>query len=176
MVDFLNLIRHLSPKIAIEWPAHCIYWKFDRVEKFCGKHQLIRVTFDGCMVGIVNKDGESIKKPWAIQTDCDSIVTAFDGLSCDGSHNHVQGRGHDLKETESYSFQMTDIIHRAFIAATSSKPELTTSTALCAVSLSTSSTMHGLLPSLSTSRGRGGRLLRCCGGCWYSTRGTGVHC
>ena len=93
------------------------------------------------MVGIVNKDGESIKKPWAIQTDCDSIVTAFDGLSCDGSHNHVQGRGHDLKETESYSFQMTDMIHRAFIAATSSKPELTTSTALCAVSLSTSSTM-----------------------------------
>ena len=34
MVDFLNLIRHLNPKIAIEWPAHCIYWKFDRVEKF----------------------------------------------------------------------------------------------------------------------------------------------
>ena len=34
---------------------------------------------------------------------------------------------------------MTDMIHRAFIAATSSKPELTTSTALCAVSLSTSS-------------------------------------
>ena len=37
------------------------------------------------------KEGEPIKKPWAIQTDCDSIVTAFDGLSCDGSHNHVQG-------------------------------------------------------------------------------------
>ena len=55
--------------------------------------------------------------------------------------NHVQGRGHDLKETESYSFQMTDMIHRAFIAATSSKPEPTTSIALCAVSLSTSSTM-----------------------------------
>jgi len=55
MVDFLNLIRHLSPKIAIEWPAHCIYWKFDRVEKFCAKRQLIRVAFDGCMVGIVNK-------------------------------------------------------------------------------------------------------------------------
>ena len=91
------------------------------------------------MVGIVNKEGEPIKKPWAIQTDCDSIVTAFDGLSCDGSHNHVQGRGHDLKETESYSFQMTDMIHQTFIAATSSKLKLTTSIALCAVSLSTSS-------------------------------------
>ena len=141
MVDFLNLIRHLNPKIAIEWPAHCIYWKFDRVEKFCGKHQLIRVTFDGCMVGIVDKEGVPIKKPWAIQTDCDSIVVAFDGLSCDGSHTHVQGRGNDLKETESYSFQMTDLIHQAFIAATSSKPKSTTTTALCAVSFSTASTM-----------------------------------
>ena len=141
MVDFLNLIRHLSPKIAIEWPAHCVYWKFERVEKFCDKHQLIPVSFDGCMVGIVNKEGVSIKKPWAIKTDCDSIVSAFDGLSCDGSHDHVQGRGHDLKEAETYSFQMTDLIHRAFIAATSSKPKSTTSTALCAVSHSTSSTM-----------------------------------
>ena len=140
MVGFLNLIRHLSPKIAIEWPAHCVYWKFERVEKFCDKHQLIQVSFDGCMVGIVNKEGVSIKKPWAIKTDCDAIVTAFDGLSCDGSHDHVQGRGHDLKETESYSFQMTDMIHQAFIAATSSKPKSTTSTALCAVSLSKSST------------------------------------
>ena len=153
MVDFLNLIRHLSPKIAIEWPAHCIYWKFDRVEKFCGKHQLIRVTFDGCMVGIVNKEGEPIKKPWAIQTDCDSIVTAFDGLSCDGSHNHVQGRGHDLKETESYSFQMTDMIHQAFIAATSSKLKLTTSTALCACFAFYIIIYNGLLPTISTSRG-----------------------
>ena len=63
------------------------------------------------------------------------------GLSCDGSHTHVQGRGHDLKETETYSFQMTDMIHRAFIAATSSKLKSTTTTALCAVSLSTASTM-----------------------------------
>ena len=59
--------------------------------------QLIRVTFDGCMVGIVDKEGVPIKKPWAIQTDCDSIVTAFGGLSCDGSHTHVQGRGNDLE-------------------------------------------------------------------------------
>ena len=93
------------------------------------------------MVGIVDKEGVLIRKPWAIQSDCDSIVIAFDGLSCDGSHTHVQGRGNDRKETESYSFQMTDLIHQAFIAATSSKPKSTSSTALCAVSLSTASTM-----------------------------------
>ena len=70
------------------------------------------------MVGIVDKEGVPIKKPWAIQTDCDSIVVAFDGLSCDGSHTHVQGRGTDLKETESYSFQMTGLIHQASLQRT----------------------------------------------------------
>ena len=140
MVDFLNLIRHFNPMIAIEWPAHCVYWKFERVEKFCIKHQLVPVAFDGCMVGIVNKEGISIKKPWSIKTDCHSIVSAFDGLSCDGNHDHVQGRGSDLKETETYSFQMTDMIHQAFIAATSSKTRSTTSTALCVLSQSKSST------------------------------------
>ena len=52
-VDFMNLIRHLSPKIAIdEWPAHCVDWKFESVEKLYSKHQLMRISFDGCMVGI----------------------------------------------------------------------------------------------------------------------------
>ena len=130
MVDFMNLIRHLKPLIAIEWPAHCVYWKFDRVEKFCKKHQLVKYCFDGCMVGIVDKDGNPIKKPWAIHTDCHELGKAFDGLVCDGSHNHVQGRGTDLKETEGYSFHMTDMIHSAYRAAACSN-NLTI--ALCAL-------------------------------------------
>ena len=108
MVDFNNLVRDLTPKIAIEWPARCIYWKFDRVETSCDKHHLMRVAFDGCMVGIVDKEGTPIKKPWAIHTDCDTAVAEFDGLTCDGNHTHVQGRGNGLKEKESYSYRMTD--------------------------------------------------------------------
>ena len=34
MIVFMNLIRHLNPMIAIVWPAHCAYWKFNRVDKF----------------------------------------------------------------------------------------------------------------------------------------------
>lgn len=64
IVEFLNLIRHLSPKIAIdEWPAHCVDWKFESVEKLYSKHQLMRISFDGCMAGIVDRDGTPIKKP-----------------------------------------------------------------------------------------------------------------
>ena len=109
MIDFMNLIRHLNPMIAIEWPAHCVYWKFNRVEKLCEKHQLGRIKFDGCMVGIVDKDDNPIKKPWAILTDCHEIGKAFGGLFCDWSHHHLQGRGVDLQETEGYSFQIIQL-------------------------------------------------------------------
>ena len=129
MVDFTNLIRHLTPKIA-----HCVYRKFERVEKICEKHQFMRAPFDGCMVGFVDKDGTPMKKPWAIHTDCDQIWAAFEGLTCDGNHAHVQGRGKDLKETEGCSYRMTDLIHQAFIAASSSKTR--TSSALCALTIS----------------------------------------
>ena len=31
---------------------------------------------------------------------------------CDGTHEHGQSRGHSLKDAESYSYHMTDAIHR----------------------------------------------------------------
>ena len=46
-----------------------------------------------------------------------ALIVVRYGLLCDGNHTHVQGRGHDLKEAEGYSYRMTDLIHRAFHAA-----------------------------------------------------------
>ena len=127
MVDFVNIIRHLSPIIAIEWPSNCVYWKFERVMKFCQKHQLKEVTFDGCMIGIKDHNDIAIKKPWKILTTCDDIIRMFSELKCDNQHEHVQGRGEDLKNTEQYSYDMTDRIHSAFVSAcgsTSSHPTI----------------------------------------------------
>ena len=39
---------------------------------------------------------------------------------CDESHDHVQGRGKPLKETESYSYLFTDSVHKAFDRAAQS--------------------------------------------------------
>ena len=125
MVDFVNIIRHLSPIIAIEWPSNCVYWKFERVMKFCQKHKLKEVTFDGCMIGIKDHNNVAIKKPWKIMTSCDDIIRMFSELKCDNQHEHVQGRGEDLKNTEQYSYDMTGRIHSAFVSAcgsTSSHP------------------------------------------------------
>ena len=66
MAEFLNSIRTLQPFVALEWPSGCLYWKYDRVRKFLGKYNLELVKFDGCRLGIVNKEGIPMKKPWTV--------------------------------------------------------------------------------------------------------------
>ena len=104
--------------IAIEWPRNCRYWKLKKVAQFMNSRQLIAYHFHGCMVGMMNKDGIPIKKPWTVATDMISLGCELSKFQCDHSHEHVQGRGKDLKATEKYSFRMTDRIHSAFRSAT----------------------------------------------------------
>ena len=114
LVDLVNSLRSASPYIAIEWPKGCVYWKLDHVVAFCQRHATEQVTFDGCMVGVVDVHGVSIRKPWKICTNLPSLIESFESLQCDGNHEHAEGRGESLKRTESYTFRMTDMVHRAF--------------------------------------------------------------
>ena len=114
LVDLVNSLRSASPYIAIEWPKGCVYWKLDHVVAFCQRHAMEQVTFDGCMIGVVDVHGVSIRKPWKICTNLPSLIESFESLQCDGNHEHAEGRGESLKRTESYTFRMTDMIHRAF--------------------------------------------------------------
>ena len=73
MSEFVNSIRHLQPFIALEWPSGCVYWKYDRVIRFLNRYNLEAVKFDGCRLGVVNKDGTLMKKPWTIASNCGEI-------------------------------------------------------------------------------------------------------
>ena len=74
-----------------------------------------QVTFDGCMVGVVDVHGVPIRKPWKINTNLEPVIKSFNSKQRDESHEHAEGRGESLKRTETYyTFQMTDMIHRAF--------------------------------------------------------------
>ena len=83
--------------------------------KFFKEIGLQFVAFDGCMLGmhsIVND--MHIKKPWAMATNCASLIEEFQNLRCDKSHDHTPCAGRDTKATESYTFPMTQRIHKAF--------------------------------------------------------------
>ena len=68
-------------KIAIEWPSQCSYWKDRRVVAFSRKHGLDKVSFHGCMFGLVSVaigvEGTPIKKPWTVMTNCDCFDICF---------------------------------------------------------------------------------------------------
>ena len=66
------------------------------------------------MIGVKNKDDIPIKKPRAIAIDLQTLGIELSCYQCDNSHEHVQGRGQDLKATERYTFVMTDLIHSVF--------------------------------------------------------------
>ena len=66
------------------------------------------------MLGTVDTDGTPIKKPWTVATSMHEIGMELSKYQCDGSHDHVQGRGKSLKATESYTFEFTDCVHNSF--------------------------------------------------------------
>eukprot|EP00435_Cladocopium_sp_Y103_P069367 s912_g33.t1 len=127
--------------IAIEWPQNCRYWRFPRVMKFMEEHSLKSYNFHGCMLGITDDEGTPIKKPWTVATSIDEIGNALFVYQCDGNHNHVQGRGSALRETESYSFTLTDTVHRSFRRAAESARNFLC--AICLPSLRLVGTMAG---------------------------------
>ena len=65
-----------------------------------------------------NKDNLPIKKPSTIATDMQTLGIELSRYICDHSHDHVQGRGKDLKATERYKYVMTDLVHSVFRVAT----------------------------------------------------------
>ena len=77
------------------------------------------VKFDGCAVGVKTSDGVPMKKPWTIKTNMHCLHNYFDGRVCSCTVQHAEGRGRNLKNTESYTFIMTDLIHKAFAYAVS---------------------------------------------------------
>ena len=116
---FIQLLTR-SFDVAIEWLQNCRCWKFPRIIKFINEFSLKRYDFHGCMLGTKDHEGNYIKKPWTVATTLDEIGLELSQYQCDESHDHVQGRGKPLKETESYSYLFTDSVHKAFDRAAKS--------------------------------------------------------
>ena len=119
--SFIELLKSETYWLAIEWPRKCRYWKFTRVANLCIEHGLTWCHFDGCAVGITNRDGIAIRKPWTVATNLDTLGRNLSKYQCTRDPEHVAGRGSSLKQTESYTYMMTDCVHRSFCEAASSQ-------------------------------------------------------
>ena len=110
MLDFIIMIDR-EFEIAMEWPTGCRYWKSPKVKKFLEEYQMEKYNFHGCMLGTCSRDGIPIKKPWTVATTIPELGSSLMKYQCDGSHEHAEGRGVDLKLTELYTWKFVDEVH-----------------------------------------------------------------
>ena len=121
--DFTKLFKSLQKviheidgphfSIAFELSKNCKYWKWPMVQSFLKKQELKLYPFHGCQFGVVDSNGNPMKKGWTIATNMDELSSLSEYV-CDGSHTHGQSRGEALKLAENYTFTLTDFIHECF--------------------------------------------------------------
>ena len=100
MRETISSLEKEEVRVAMELPSRCSYWKSKDVETFCNKHDLTHHKFDGCAMGLTNRDGLPMLKTWNIATNIDEFEV-LENYKCDGEHEHAQSRGDDLKRAES---------------------------------------------------------------------------
>ena len=108
-VDLSCGLDRIGAQYAIEWPKNCVYWSWDRIRKWLESHELSKVTFDGCRLGLKDSHGTPVKKPWRIATSCKVIVKAFKNKTCRGGHSHAKC----LQESEDYTPKFALLVHQA---------------------------------------------------------------
>ena len=100
--------------VTFEWPRPCSGWKRPDVVAFFEKHpQFMTVGFEGCTVGLTDRNGYPIKKPWKLKTTSSRIVEAFQDMRCRCQQPHSRCEGAETTRSAMYPPQMTNLIAQA---------------------------------------------------------------
>ena len=100
--------------VTFEWPRPCSGWKRPDVVAFFEKHpQFMTVGFEGCTVGLIDRNGYPIKKPWKLKTTSSRIVEAFQDMRCRCQQPHSRCEGAETTRSAMYPPQMTNLIAQA---------------------------------------------------------------
>ncbi len=111
--DLCSRLSYVNPILLFELSTMCEYWRWKRVQAFLRKYGMDKYKFDGCQVGTSDRRGNLIRKQWTLASNL-VAYSVFTTLKCDGSHQHGESRGSDLKNAENYTYKMTDMIHKIF--------------------------------------------------------------
>ena len=108
-----RVLNHGST-VTFEWPRPCSGWKRPDVVAFFEKHpQFMTVGFEGCTVGLTDRNGYPIKKPWKLKTTSSRIVEAFQDMRCRCQQPHSRCEGAETTRSAMYPPQMTNLIAQA---------------------------------------------------------------
>ena len=110
--------------LAIEWPTSCSYWSWPCVQDLVRVHGLVKINIHGCALGLVDKEGKPIKKPWTIATNHPGLIKVFSSHRYRCKHHpnqHGKCEGKTATGSAGYTRTMVRQIHKAHNRWTSNK-------------------------------------------------------
>jgi hypothetical protein len=99
--------------IAFEWPTGVEGWALPQLVAIINRHQLIKVHFHGCMLGLVTPEGVPMRKAWTVATNCSELRATLAAARCDGKHPHHKIEGKLTELSGFYPEPMAVAIHQA---------------------------------------------------------------
>ena len=118
MGAFIKVAREVlagGGEIAFEWPRYSTGWHEKLTQRWMNEFKTQTVVLDGCSQDLRSiKTGELIKKPWRLETTCESLASAFQNCLCTGDHIHTPCEGSETKRTGFYPMKMAKRIVQAF--------------------------------------------------------------
>ena len=71
---FAELVVKRRGLIMFEWPAYALLWREPVVVSMCDGLKLQRVLFHGCALGLKDKEGTPVMKPWRLATSNSAVI------------------------------------------------------------------------------------------------------
>ena len=119
IANFVIVAREIVSRggdVSFEWPTGCELWKEPAVESMKAEFSMNVVNVHGCAMGLTDRDGSPVKKPWSIATTSPSMVHRLESKVCPGPDHHpvhTPCAGQITKMTEGYTDVMAEIVHAA---------------------------------------------------------------
>ena len=101
--------------VVFEWPRGASGWRLPELLQFIQDKNLVMVDFDGCAVGLVDKDGHPHLKRWRVVTNNNRFANTLGQHKCQHSNDfkHSPIEGSRTEKTAYYPRKMCELVINA---------------------------------------------------------------
>eukprot|EP00972_Heterocapsa_arctica_P024311 3586333-Heterocapsa_arctica.AAC.1 len=96
IVTFIRLAKAVLARggsVSFEWPRYCDCWRQPAVRKMVTELGLSFVDIDGCSVGVQDKHGKAIIKPWRFAVSSPHLAQVLQDRRRSRDHEHAKCAG-----------------------------------------------------------------------------------
>jgi len=126
-IRIAEMILSKGGHVSFEWPLDCYGWQITELKMFILKWNLYNLYPNGCALGVVDKAGCPICKPYRIVTSSPRLAETLRNQTCRCAKNeHVSCEGSRTSKTAFYTKQLASKIVRGLCLSQTKPVHLST--------------------------------------------------